>query len=87
MSNNLNPESSSDNGVLIGLPLFPTMDEAIEMAAKHLPPGYVIAIRVEKNGYGVGLEDREGNEIDLDGGDGMRSDVYAGIMQANGLPY
>ena len=69
------------------LPLFKTMDEGIEAAAEHLPEGYVLVIKIEKFGYGVVLEDIKGNEIDLDGGDGMRSDVWAGIMKANNLPY
>ena len=74
------------NDLLAELPLFKTMDEAIQAAAKHLPYDCHILICVEHEGYSVSLEDADGNEIELDGGDGMRSDVYAGIMKANKLP-
>tara|TARA_R110000787_G_C13100690_1_gene412481 strand:- start:51 stop:278 length:228 start_codon:yes stop_codon:yes gene_type:complete len=64
------------------IPLFETMDIAIEAAAEHLPEGFRVIISVEKNGYGVYLEDKSGAEIDIDGGDGMRSDVWEAIDQA-----
>jgi hypothetical protein len=64
------------------IPLFETMDIAIEAAAENLPEGFRIMIAVEKNGYGVCLEDEDGNEISIDGGDGMRSDVWEAIDQA-----
>jgi hypothetical protein len=68
--------------VIIEIPLFETMDIAIEAAAEHLPEGFRVIIAVEKNGYGVYLEDEDGNEISIDGGDGMRSDVWEAIDQA-----
>ena len=67
------------------LPLFQTMDEAIEAAAEHLPEGFRVIIAVEKNGYGVHLEDNNSSEIAVDGGDGMRSDVWEAIQKANGI--
>jgi hypothetical protein len=88
MSETKEKKDESDlSALLVGLPLFKTMDAAIDAAAKHLPVNCVIAIKVERHGYSVTLEDTNGDEVDLDGGDGMRSDVYAGIMQANNLPY
>lgn len=72
--------------LLAGLPLFATMDQAIEVAAEHLPDGYEIIIGVCRHGYRVSLSTpRYDDEINLDGGDGMRSDVWQGIMQANGI--
>ncbi len=71
--------------LLAELPLFESMDQAIEAAAKHLPEGYEIIITITRHGYGVSLGTPECDEIDLDGGDGMRSDVWDGIMQANGV--
>ena len=62
-----------------------TIDECIELAAEHLPDGYEIRISVEKHGYGVKLDDSECNETNLDGGDGMRSDIIEGINIANGF--
>jgi hypothetical protein len=67
------------------IPLFETMDIAIEAAAEHLPEGFRVIIAVEKNGYGVYLEDKSGAEIGIDGGDGMRSDVWEAIEQAKTL--
>lgn len=68
------------------IPLFETMDEAIDAAAEHLPQGYSINIMVERHGYGVCLLNRDsGEETELDGGDGMLSDVYEGIEQAREL--
>ena len=64
------------------IPLFETMDEAIEAVAQHLPKGYRVIIAVEHHGYGVHLEDILANEIYVDGGDGMRSDVWDAIHQA-----
>jgi hypothetical protein len=64
------------------IPLFETMDIAIEAAAEHLPEGFRVIIAVEKNGYGVYLEDESGYEVSIDGGDGMRSDVWEAIGQA-----
>ena len=64
------------------IPLFKTMDIAIQEAAEHLPEGFRVIIAVEKNGYGVYLEDELTNEIAIDGGDGMRSDVWEAIDQA-----
>jgi hypothetical protein len=67
------------------LDLFETMDIAIEAAAEHLPEGFRVIIAVEKSGYGVYLEDESGAEVDIDGGDGMRSDVWEAIQQAKAL--
>ena len=64
------------------LELFETMDIAIEAAAEHLPEGFRVIIAVEKSGYGVHLEDESGVETYIDGGDGMRSDVWEAIQQA-----
>lgn len=66
----------------MNIPLFKTMDEAVEAAADHLPEGYRVIIAVERHGYGVYLEDEEGSDVPMDGGDGMRSDVYAAIEKA-----
>ena len=65
--------------------LFQTMDIAIEAAAEHLPEGYRVIIAVEKHGYGVYLEDKNCAEEAIDGGDGMRSDVWEAIQQANAI--
>ena len=37
-----------------------SIGEAINKAAKHLPPGWIISIEIEKDGYGVVLRDQEG---------------------------
>lgn len=77
--------ASESTRLLADLPLFASMDQAIESAAEHLPDGYEIIITVTRHGYGVSLGTPEYDEINLDGGDGMRSDVWVGIMQANGI--
>lgn len=59
-----------------------TMDEAIDLAAQHLPSCYRVFIVVELGGYDVYLEDPHGNELPVDGGDGMRSDVAEAINMA-----
>jgi hypothetical protein len=61
-----------------------TLGDMVERAAKHLPEGYIIDIQVEKDGYGVGLITENGR-LDLDGGDGMISDINEGISVANGF--
>ena len=66
------------------LDLFETMDIAIDKAAEYLPIGFRVVIEVEKDGYGVYLEDNNGNKTPIDGGDGMRSDVWEAISQARG---
>ena len=60
-----------------------TVDECIELAAEHLPECYEITISVEKSGYSVRLSDPDCEDISLDGGDGMRSDIIEGINIAN----
>ena len=67
---------------MIELGLFKTIHEAIEAAAEHLPYNYRVIIAVEKHGYNVLLEDKTGTQIEIDGGDGMRSDVWEAIQQA-----
>ena len=67
------------------LELFETMDIAIEAAAEYLPEGFRVIIAVEKNGYGVYLKDESGDKLDIDGGDGMRSDVWEAIQKAKAL--
>ena len=62
-----------------------TIDECIELAAEYLPEGYEIKISVEKNGYGVHLEDPECAEFDVNGDDGIRSDIIRAINEANGF--
>ena len=62
-----------------------TVDECIELAAENLPAGYEIRISIEKHGYGVKLDGIMCNETNLDGGDGMRSDIIEGINIANGF--
>lgn len=62
-----------------------TMDEAIDLAAQHLPEGYRVFILVEKGGYDVRLENPQGIDSPVDGGDGMRSDVAEAINQSLGL--
>ena len=64
------------------IPLFETMDIAIEAAAEHLPEGFSVIIAVEKNGYSVHLEDESGNDIPIEHCEGMRSDVWEAIDQA-----
>lgn len=76
-------QATSD--LLAELPLFETVEEAMEAASEHLPNGYDINVIISKHGYGVTLGTPECDEIDLDGGDGMRSDIRLGIMQANGI--
>jgi len=61
-----------------------TLGDMVERAAKHLPEGYIIDIQIEKDGYGVGLITENGR-LDLDGGDGMISDINEGISVANGF--
>jgi hypothetical protein len=68
------------NDVLCATPM--TLEEVVEKAAKHLPEGYVIDIQIEKDGYGVGLITKNGR-LQLDGGDGIISDINEGICVAN----
>lgn len=75
-----------NNDLLAGLPLFATLDDAINAAAEHLPAGYELKITIEKNGYSAVLDDPHCQETALDGGDGIRSDIWQAIMLANGLP-
>lgn len=74
----------SDAKDTIDLDLFETMDIAIDKAAECLPWGFRVIIEVEKSGYGVYLEDDNCNKTPIDGGDGMRSDVWEAIKQARG---
>jgi len=62
-----------------------TLDEVVEKAAKYLPEGYTIHIQIEKNGYGVELEEPDSNSISVDGGDGIRSDINEAICMACGI--
>jgi len=62
-----------------------TMDDAVEKAAKFLPSSFMISIELEKGVYNVLLRTPNGSEIDVDGGDGMRSDIDQAIFIANGI--
>jgi|TARA_R110000803_G_C11867821_1_gene308029 hypothetical protein len=63
--------------------LFKTMDQAINEAAKNLPAGYVVKICIEKDGYNVEMDLSSGETVDsVDGGDGLRSDVWEAIQLA-----
>ena len=63
--------------------LFETMDQAINEAAKSLPKGYVIKICIEKDGYNVEMDLSSGEKVEsVDGGDGLRSDVWEAIHLA-----
>ena len=59
--------------------------DAIQEAAKSLPNGVKISIEIEKEGYGVYLM-AHGYKKDLDGGDGMLSDILEGIELARAEP-
>ena len=61
-----------------------TMDEAISKAAKYLPEGHIVFIRIEKDGYEVILEDDEFCTQTIDGGDGIKSDINEAILIARG---
>jgi hypothetical protein len=63
-----------------------SVDAAIEKAAEHLPEGWVVNISVERHGYGVSLSKPDGSEVsNVDGGDGIRSDIDAAIRIACGF--
>ena len=77
-------KASALSAVLACFP--PTIDEAIERAAQHLPDGYVVNIQIEHHGYNVELVKPDFSTIDnVDGGDGMRSDINEAICIANGF--
>lgn len=59
--------------------------KAIEEAAKDLPEGFTIKIEIEKHGYGVHLVDGHYREYDLDGGNGLISDIEQGLAKAKEL--
>lgn len=61
-----------------------SMGEAVNKAAKHLPPGWIISIEIEKDGYDVVLRDPAGNRESMDG-DGILSEVNEAICWANGF--
>lgn len=73
------------NEQIKNLPPFVTMDDAIDAAAEHLPKGYRVMIAIERHGYGFHLETPDCDEVDIDGGDGLRSDVWEAIRKANGV--
>lgn len=60
----------------------PTIDQAIDEVACHLPKNYMVNIFIEKDGYDVKLEDDEYNDFDVDGGYGIRSDIHAALIMA-----
>ena len=62
-----------------------TIDECIELAAEHLPSEWELVITIEKHGYGVMLVNPDCEDFELDGGDGLRSDIIKGINDANGF--
>lgn len=73
-----------DRAELESMPV--TLDEAIERAAKHLPDGWLISIRIEHDGYAVELNRPDGSDAgSIDGGDGIRSDINEAICIANGF--
>lgn len=55
------------------------LTQAVNLAAEKLPVGYEIIITVEKNGYGVVLCDKYCKESNVDGGDGLVSDILEAI--------
>lgn len=64
----------------------PSMGEVVNKAAKHLPPGWIIAIEVEKDGYDVKLRRPSGLSTSVDGGDGgIIGDVNEALCIANGF--
>ncbi len=62
-----------------------TIDDAIEKAAQHLPLGYVVNIEIERNGYNIELEKPDSTTQNIDGGDGICSDITEAICVANGF--
>lgn len=84
------PETAADQAgrdmsdLLAAIP--PSIDEVVNKAAEHLPRGYVINIMVEHEGWAVTLEKPNGTVIDnIDGGDGLISDVNEALCIANGF--
>ena len=71
------------NKEILNIPL--TIDDCLELAAEHLPADWEVVITIEKNGYGVRLVSPACEDFDLDGGDGLRSDIVEGINVANGF--
>ncbi len=64
----------------------PTIDEVINRAAEHLPRGYIINLKVEHAGYTVEMVAPDGSDIEnIDGGDGLISDINEAICIANGF--
>jgi hypothetical protein len=62
------------------------IDAAIDKAAEHLPEGWEINISIERHGYGVSLSKPDGSDVsNVDGGDGLRSDIDEAIRIANGF--
>lgn len=57
----------------------------INKAAKHLPEGYCINIKVMLEGYGVELEYPDGREIEIDSDGGIIGDINEAICIANGF--
>lgn len=60
------------------------LGKAIEEASKGLPKGFKIIIEIENSWYNVTLKtNRFGDlDIDLDGGNGLISDIESGIRIA-----
>lgn len=63
----------------------PTICEVIEKAAQHLPIGWILCIKIEKDGYDVEIEHPDGNSVSVDGGEGIISDINEAICVANGF--
>jgi len=63
----------------------PSLDIAINKAAKHLPKGFIVNIKIEHEGYCVELEGAGGSCSNVDGGDGIISDINEAICIANGF--
>lgn len=63
------------------------LGEAIEKAAKHLPEGNMIMITIENGGYCVDLVGHKPDEVtfNIDGGDGIISDINEALCIANGF--
>lgn len=58
-----------------------TLEEAVEYAARHLPEGWEVSVRVEKDAGFVQLEDPLGERIETDSADTSLADEVAAAVR------
>lgn len=52
-----------------------TLEQAVQLAAQHLPDGYRIQITLEKEGYGFSLIKPSGEEVCFSSDDCLKSQI------------